>query len=418
MKRSHIIILAVTLAAALVSCREDKAAGPIFVEPVEVSISYSSLGVDIPFSNPFKITMSNSTEQFTYTFTSDTWGRARLERLMPGAYTVSIAGQLTKEEIELITGEPAEKSASVSGFVSNLYLELGKHYELNDIRLFIMNSSALIFKELYYAGSPTGGSTKYRNDNFYSIHNNSAEPVSINNLYIGIVENYGSMTGAGPQWPGEEAGNYTHVYVQSAWKIIAGDNPVSIDPGKDIVIATMAAPHNTERYNPLSPVNLSGADYEAFSADPQNPYPDFLAPNMKLAFWPAYAYLWRMGVFGQGIVLIEATAGEFDGFEVVELPETFWSGGENDEYWLCKKVPLAYVIDAVDLIPDKTTTAVKRFPPTLDAGYATVEGTYTSTSVIRKVQSIIETEKGKVTIYQDTNNSTEDFEINEAPLTK
>ena len=82
--------------------------------------------------------------------------------------------------------------------------------------------------------------------------------------------------------------------------------------------------------------------------------------------------------------------------------------------FLHRKVPNDYVIDAVDLIQNKTTSVTKLFPPSLDAGFATVEGIYLGKSVIRKVAS----QEDGIEILQDTNNSTADFEVNDTPLSR
>ncbi len=414
MKKYFVIIL-LSIGIAFQACRQDENPDSQFVDPFEIHLVYSMLGESQAFTYPFQITLVNNTDQFTYTRTTDLWGKISLEGLMPGEYTVNIVGEFTAEEVELVTGETTQKGASVVGFLSGITLKIGMANYINNIELSIINAGAIIFKELYYAGSRTPSNGTYRNDNFYSVYNNSLDPVSINNLYIGMVENFGGIGATGPLWPGEEPGNYAHVYLKHAWKVVPGTEPVFLQPGQTIVIATMAAPHNKDmKYNLNSPVDLSNADYEAYCTDPKNTYPDFAAPNMTLAFWPDYAFLWRMGVFGQGMVLIEATPEEFEGFSVVPLPETFQDPFENEEYWLCKQVPLSYVIDAVDLIQNATVTNTKRFPPTLDAGFATVSGTYLSASVIRKLKTVFD----GITIYQDTNNSTEDFEINNAPLSK
>ncbi|MDR0954273.1 MAG: DUF4876 domain-containing protein [Rikenellaceae bacterium] len=417
MKRiSHLpVVVGLLLTLLGAGCRRDEAPASALIDPISVHLTYGGLGESRAYTHPFQITLTNNTEQFTYTFTSDEWGKIVLERLLPGEYTVNVQGELTAEEIEWTSGEPATRPAPLVGFLSGIRLRLGQANSLGEITLIPSLPGSILFKELYYAGSRTPSNGTYRNDNFYSIYNNSLSPIEINDLYIGMVENFGGIGESGPLWPGEETGSYKHVYVKSAWKIVAGSDPVVMQPGQTVVIATMAAPHNRDaQYNLNSPVDLSGADYEAYSNDPQNSYVDFPAPNMRLAFWPNYSYLWRMGVFGQGMVLITATPEEFESFEVLPLPEAFQDPFEDEEYWFCKKVPLAYVSDAVDLIQNPTVTNTKRFPPTLDAGYATVSGTYVSKSVIRKVRETI----GEVTIYQDTNNSTEDFRVNETPLTE
>lgn len=133
-----------------------------------------------------------------------------------------------------------------------------------------------------------------------------------------------------------------------------------------------------------------------------------------MAFWPDYSDLWRPSVFGQGMVLVEATPEEFALFEKVTLPENFQDPFEYEEYWNCLKVPYDKVVDAVDLIQNETATGTKRFSPKLDAGFATVARIYAGLSVRRK--SLPSTD-GRVRL-QDTNNSTADFEINEKPLSE
>jgi len=390
------------------ACREDKALDSAFVPSVSVHMKYKIFGDSKPFSTPLSMTLTNTTEQITYQRESDLWGQFALDELLPGEYTISVTGSLTTSEVTEITGENALHGANLIGFRSSVKFILGETPSLNDIDLVMPAQSSLIFKELYYVGSRTPSNGNYRNDNFYTIYNNSDAPVLLNDIYIANTENYGGIGVAGPLWPGETQGEYTHAYIQAAWKIVAGQTPVFVQPGQSITIATMAAPHNQDsQYNLNSPVDLSQADYEAYSTDPSNKYPDFPATNMARTFWPDYGDLWRIGVFGQGMVLIQATEEEFSDFETVSLPEAFQDPFESEEYWLCKKIPVDHVIDAVDLIQNKTATNTKRFPPLLDSGFATVGATYTGSSVIRKVISV----KNGMTIYQDSNNSTEDFEV-------
>lgn len=160
-------------------------------------------------------------------------------------------------------------------------------------------------------------------------------------------------------------------------------------------------------------MDLSNADYEAYVVDPENKYPDLPAPNMEMAFWPDYAYLWRSGVFGQSMVLVKASREEFAAFEQVMLPETFQDPFESEEYWKCLKVPYEYVTDAVDIIQNEMATSTKRFSPKIDAGYATVGKTYCGCSVRRKTISTVGIPK-----LMDTNNSTVDFEVNTKPLSE
>ena len=377
---NRILLLCLTV-IVYTACKEDTTSESPYVKTFEIHLPYGIFGTETPYSQPLVITLTNNSEQISYTKQTDKWGKLTLEKLLPGEYTINATGALSADEVAQITGEEDTKAANLVAFLSNVNLRINEEPKLNDLKLVSSLSSTLIFKELYYSGSRTPSSGTYRNDGFYSIYNNSTQPVLLNNLYIGNVEHYGAMNSPGPLWPNEEQGNYKNVYIRTLWKVVAGNEAVMLNGGESIVIAVMA---------------------------------DYDAPNMRLIFWPDYSYLWRISVFGQGMVLISASTEEVESFETVTLPETFQDPFEDEEYWLCKKVPLKYVIDAVDLIQNATSTNTKRFPPALDSGFATTDGIYMGRSVIRKVKS---TENG-VTIYQDTNNSTDDFEINEVPLSK
>lgn len=395
MKKSILILI---FSSLLASCWRDSVPDSCYVNDFTLRMVYGEYGKSETFPEPLSVSMTNTTEQYTYGFDSSEDGSVIVKGVMPGHYTITVSGKLGERHL--------------AGFVNSMILTIGEEYEDTEITLFAVASNPVIFKELYYAGSATPTSGTYRNDNFFSIYNNSDSPVDISDLYIGMYENYGGLGEAGPMWPGETQGAYKNVYLKSVWKIIAGNGRYVMQPGQTVVIATMAAPHNKDaQYNPNSPVDLSGADFEAYVQEPENKYPDLPAPNMEMAFWPDYAYLWRSGVFGQGMVLVKASAEEFASFERTVLPETFRDPFESEEYWECLKVPYSRVADAVDLIQNEMATATKRFSPELDAGYASVGKTYCGHSVRRK--SI--PSPGRQ-ILQDTNNSTADFEINIKPL--
>ena len=411
----YIRIMLIWATMGFVACRVDEAPRSYYVDPIDLHLTYADFGVTRQFTYPLELTLTNNSEQFEYRLTSDLWGKVRLENLLPGEYAISVTGRLTAQEVAEITGDPDAAEWTLTGYLSQINLKLGMPNVIEGLALASSQSGTVIFKELYYAGSRTPSDGQYRNDGFYSIHNNSKFPAPLDDIYIGYMEHYGGFNQAPPLWPGEELGNYSHVYIKALWKILKKGESASLDPGETAVIAVMAAPHNKDaQYNLSSPVDLSSADYEAYVDDAENPYPDFPAKNMQMTYWPDYGYLWRISVFGRGMVLIKATADEVAGFEEVVLPPGFWAAGESEEYYYNLKVPNSYVIDAVDLIQNKTTSVTKLFPPSLDAGFATVEGIYLGKSVIRKVVS---NEDG-VEILQDTNNSTADFEVNDAPLSR
>ena len=81
------------------------------------------------------------------------------------------------------------------------------------------------------------------------------------------------------------------------------------------------------------------------------------------------------------------------------------TGKEGNIVYACLKMPRSWVIDAVEVYnATALANCKKRITPDLDTGYATLTGGY-SHSLIRKVEKTVDGHA----IYQDTNNSTNDF---------
>ena len=90
------------------------------------------------------------------------------------------------------------------------------------------------------------------------------------------------------------------------------------------------------------------------------------------------------------------------------------TGREGNIVYACLKMPRQWVIDAVEVYnATALANCKKRLTADLDAGYATLTGGY-GHALIRKVETT--TEDGHA-IYQDTNNSSNDFyEANQCSL--
>ena len=83
------------------------------------------------------------------------------------------------------------------------------------------------------------------------------------------------------------------------------------------------------------------------------------------------------------------------------------------------KIPLQYVLDAVECINNETYADAKRIPAAIDAGMTWVGSTYCGLGVVRKLMiengDTLKRENGAL-IFQDTNNSTDDFERGVVPV--
>jgi len=283
-------------------------------------------------------------------------------------------------------------------------------------------SSELIFKELYYNGSTyrTGevdeegkeSTDTYFRDQYYEIYNNSntvkyADGLCITGL---IYANYDYSTIYEFNVPGGDASDY--VFIQEAWQIPGDGDDYPIQPGESIIIAQWATNHKAEHLtNGDSPVDLSGADFEAIDGE----YTvwnglvitDGPAHNMKYAVntkgWRPQQ--WLLGVGGTFFVIFKPEN---------ELRQDNFLTPTNDESTQVLEIPISEVLDAVQAIWNETYVPLIRTHELLDAGYIWLTDVYTGKSISRKVAE--ETLENGCPKYVDTNNTCNDFEINETPV--
>jgi hypothetical protein len=77
----------------------------------------------------------------------------------------------------------------------------------------------------------------------------------------------------------------------------------------------------------------------------------------------------------------------------------------------CFMVPWQWVIDGVENVRIDDSGVYKRLVNSVDLGYIQFRGSYEGVSIRRKIKEVID---GRV-VYQDTNNSTEDFLTDQEP---
>ena len=271
---------------------------------------------------------------------------------------------------------------------------------------YLEQKSSLILKELYYCGSKTPSGGSYFRDQYYELYNNSSSVQYLDGLCIGNI-NPVVATANLPSYPGENPDDY--LYFLTVWQIpgipqsLEGStHNYPIQPGESVIIAQMADNHQRAELNPACPVNLLSAEFEAYLKSTaiikDNP-----AINMHLAFWPRPTYQWLVAVFGGAYAIF---------YPDHEIDPNEYTSPINSTQKLCK-ISIDCVVDAVELVNDESKMKLKRMPAVLDAGATTVSATYCGKSVARKIKSTLE--DGRI-IYQDTNNSTEDFEVMDKPV--
>ena len=333
--------------------------------------------------------------------------QVEMNDILPGIYTVNVSG----------TGIDANGNEYyLNGSVVNQ--AIFQEGSLLSLTIKGLKISPLVFKEIYYACSRTPLNKPYIYEQFYEVYNNSSSMLYLDGIHFANLYPDKSSTNL-PLWPEEDGDNY--VYALRVWKFPGNGTDYPLQPGESCVIAQFAVNHQLEIYNPASPVDNSSADFE-FYMDNTN-YTNAPAPDMEHIFYNGKAekgtlkqYLTT--VFGGAYVAFQIPEGET--WDPVNDPNMQTRDLSTTKATLYAKIPIRYVLDAVEAIDNESKTSSKRLPGVLDAGITWVGATYNGLGVCRKLSlddngEPLQRENGAY-IYQDTNNSTDDFERGVVPV--
>lgn len=373
-------------------------------EEVEASLFLKLNDFKGSLENPLSLKVTNHSgigNEMSFTReVSSVGNEVRLTNLIPGIYTFTISGKLTPDESQRIFGVNSEVLIKANKTSVRIF-----DYTQDDIvelSLEASTVSSLVFKEIYYAGvkyqSVAGASTNYFYEQFYEIYNNSDEVVFLDSM---CISNVYPTSGVPAEF---DPSLSDFLFGMSVWMIPGSGQDVPLEPGKSVVIALSGRNHKEVSESLL---DLSVADYEAYVDKLDGSAPlDYPVPNLLPVFWKQSASVkqWLTSVMGSGMA-------------IYKLPYPF---DENDTAkplnstaaTVYVKIPKSAVLDAVDCLKDDTKYSEKRFPAHLDAGYATVKQTYNGKSISRKILQT--TAEGRI-VFQDTNNSSEDFDVHDAP---
>lgn len=406
MKRISIYLIAF-VCTILTGCTQafDNLSGAEDVEYISIGVNMHISLSDLESRSDLIVKLDNYDENLHETIVV-TDENAVIDNVLPGIYTVSVSATgLDEVGFEYI----------LNGNLVNVALvENGQQL---DIDLLGLKKSSLIFKELYFAGSKTASNTNYFKDNYYELYNNSTSTVYLDGVHMANLQPTTASTSL-PVWPEEDGNNYA--YASRVWKVGGSGTDYPLLPGESAVFALFAANHQLDIYNPVSPVDLSVAEFE-FHMGSAN-YPDQPAYNMEHVFYNGKSEIgtvpqWLCSVFGPAMVIFRVPEGET--WDPVNDPNLSTTNLATTSKTLYAKIPVEYVLDAVECGHNETYMNAKRVPAVLDAGMTWVGTTYCGLSVTRRFAT---DENGNPEInsfgayvYMDTNNSTDDFEREVVP---
>lgn len=364
------------------------------------SVSALSITVQVVApDNATKLDLSGKTvtisgENRTYTGTTDNSGKAVIDDVIPGLYTVSTSWNITSDEYMAATGETVQNSTYiVSSSAASQTLSQNTTVNLN---VAMSLKLSMLISKVYYSGCKDANNKNYMAGRFIELYNNGDEAVNIAGMYIGLTESEST--------PAYVIANQVGtIYLKQIFQIPA-DKDFVVEPGKNVVIVNSAIDHTATGSDIY---NLLTADFEAKDSQGKTTNnPD--VPALKLIY-SSYDKISQLNLLQSGPTGVVI----FNTSEDVAAWKTVYADGKEKGN-MYKAVPSKTIIDGVDILAYKSGTgidvATKRLYDYIDAGYLNVNAltSYTGVVAYRKVQS--KADDGRA-ILKDTNNSTEDWAV-------
>lgn len=383
--------------AALVAC--DPTTGDIQTVDVTVTVDASEIDAAVA-PETYNVTLTNTANGNVVT--AETENGVAVANVIPGIYTIVVEATVADGGFTyFLTG--SAKDTNILESENAVTVKMG-----------IVKESQLVIKETYYTGctyntSETEQATYFR-DQFHEIYNNSNEVAYADSLCIAftLFANYKYEVFYTYNIPNAE--NY--VYTQHIWQIGGDGDDYPIQPGESIIIAQWATNHKADILTKNgSPVDLSGAEFEAIEGEKElwnATITDGPAINMAFAVDAKGFGLqqWMVPTGGANLIIFKPST-------PLRTSDFLISNEDASIMATAHEVAFEDILDAVQSIDDETRVSTLGMPEILDKGYIWCSGTYVGESIARKQAGTLENGAPK---YQDTNNTTNDFEVQKTPM--
>lgn len=336
----------------------------------------------------------------SYTSKTDKNGTVRFS-LTKGIYRIQISN---KAEQDIFNGL-ADKVKLVNG---DLALNLP---------LVHSRSGDIVIKEIY-----CGGCTKlpfegnYQSDKYMILHNNTSETQYLDGLCFGSLDPYNSQ--ATNVWVTQDESTGATIFpdflpvAQCVWQFGGTGQTFPLAPGEDAVVVICGAIDHAAQY--IQSVNLNKPGYFVcynpvyFWNTLYHPAPgDQITPDhyLNVVIKTGQANAYTFSVFSPATVLFKAKDTTIQDF-VSQADNVIQKPGSTVDRIV--KVPINWVLDAVEIYYGGSSNNMKRMPPSVDAGYVTQSALYDGRTLYRHTDEEASREAG-YEILEDTNNSSSDF---------
>ena len=402
---------------------------------VAIQLSYPAEEGGFDANEGVKVKLSSTTGT-VYDATTNAKGKATFT-VPVGIYEVSASDKKALDGYSYI----------YNGIKSNVVVnETWVNGETIELPLILSKSGQIVIKELYVGGCPKNdGSGNYQFDKYVILYNNSETPATLENLCLGMVNPYNANSSINDYVNGVLS-YADQNFIPAGCAIWYLPTDLTIEGGKQVTIAMNGAVNHTLTYS--KSVDLSHADYCTYDIEDFNqilyyPAPSEASPSSH--YFTAYKY----GA-GTAWALSNSSPAFFVFTTHDQTPVEFASNVENQNYipgregnltYIRTKVPTNWILDAVEVFAQENVAkSQKRLTPTVDAGYTVLTNAqgYTSYRNVDKeatealaandkklvysyskgtegstdpsgIDAEASIKNGARIIYQDTNNSSNDF---------
>jgi len=279
---------------------------------------------------------------------------------------------------------------------------------------FVSGDAGFVLAEIFFAGTETPEGKRYIGDKYFVLFNNAADTLSADGLIL--IE--ADLNSVQKYDLGDHDFRDKYFAVDAMYRIPGDGNTYRVAPGKMILIADNAMNHTAANANSF---DLSTADFEWYDVSSSAGATDVDNPDVtnldKLYCYTQTIWVphnqghksFGLARFPEGVT--EEAYFATDSLYVKYDYEVVTSAGTFSQSRKSYMIPNEWIVDMVNMAPSETfqwlTSSDK-----LDAGYAYVAPTGSDVTRFGKAVR----RKTKVTLngvrtLQDTNNSSDDFEM-------
>jgi hypothetical protein len=273
--------------------------------------------------------------------------------------------------------------------------------------------SKIVIKEFYFGGCKNLATGKnYQNDKYLILYNNSDEVVYLDSLCIGTAYPWNAPTnGKTADFVNLETGELMDGVPCSniAWMFDGTGKDIPLQPGKEVVVGLNAIDHSAITENS---VDLGKTGYYALW-DPTLGLKGQSTPNAGVITLNGF---WKTGTSTSYVISVSSPAiflfrlGGRTTQQFVDQTLTVNPKTPGSVLSHCLLVEKQNVIDGLECLKNNSDT--KRMIPEVDNGFITMTS-YLGNSIHRKIDQEATAAAGGRIVYQDTNNSSNDFYVRE-----